>query len=760
MSKSKSKSKSKQLTFPDNYWRPEFEIYTFYPEFFDRGKELLAVALQEPPQDGNTIAAEVAALLKKQQQLNQNLNERDRRLAEIEWEANHLSRSYQTTLLIGPDAYSNTWQLMNTMSDLALIPLMHFKKKFARARPNQIEPSIQPLIEVPGHPAYPSGHATQNFLIAHLLSEVIGDDAELIARVFAIARRVAENREYAGVHYASDTRAGEDLAREIFPIMRQALARPIKAAIEEWQELELEEDKTGARAVQPVAPYGGLQDAGAPMSRDDPFPESHFHDHQWNLRNLGQRGGKPGVDINVLGAWEELKIWREGAAGQEPPVVRVALIDLAIDFDHPALARRFDYDHACNLEYPNMPKRPEDGDKERLRALGWTDEDVKQRYEDVKRRYKEAFGSFSSAHAVACDGIIAADAMQLGSADGDSKQEPGCLGIAPHCLIVPYRAMTLTEPVLHKRQALARAVLQASTGVTFREVVNGGHLAPRWTVTGQGQHAHVLFLPLPLEPLTDGSHDDPLPLALAFAATKIPVIIPSGNKGTSSLGYPWEAIRKIQAPQSLDRLSQLFDLDLKSVRSIFGDIGLDEQPPKQLEDKRIQDFSRLPEDTAIIYVGACNDQGGRSRYSQYGEGLTIVAPSDEVLPSPQGVKDGAQRPPSIATTDLQGIGGYMQDQNHYTLSDNEFGFGGTSAAAAQVAGVVALMLQANRQLKPTEVREILRDTARVKREKPEDLLIAHDKKTPSKPSLEFGYGLVDAAAAVKRAKTRAEQRAA
>jgi subtilisin family serine protease len=749
MSKSKSKSKSKQLTFPDNYWRPEFAIYTYYPEFFDRGKELLAVALQAPPQDGDTIAAEVAALLKKQQQLNQNLNERDRRLAEIEWEANHLSRSYQTTLLIGPDAYSNTWQLMNTMSDLALIPLMHFKKRFARARPTQVEPSIQPLIEVPGHPAYPSGHATQNFLIAHLLSEVIGDDAELIARVFAIARRVAENREYAGVHYASDTRAGEELAREIFPIMRQALAKPIKEAIEEWQELELEEEKTGARPVQPVAAYGGLQDAGAPMSPDDPFPKSHFHGHQWNLRNLGQRGGKHGVDINVLGAWKDLKIWQGGAGGHELPVARVALIDLAVDFDHPALARRFDYGHARNLDYPNLPKSLEEEDKERLCALGWTDADVKQ-------RYKAAFGSFSSAHAIACAGIIAADAMQLKSADSDSEEEPGCLGIAPHCLIVPYRAMTLTEPVLHKRQALARAVLQASTGVTLRKVVNGGHLAPRWTVNDQGQHAHVLFLPLPLEPLADARHDDPLPLALAFAATKIPVIIPSGNKGTRSLSYPSEAIREMHAPEKLDRLSELFDLDLDSVRVIFGDIGLDQQPPEQLDDKIIQDITRLPEKCAIIYVGACNDEGRRSRYSQYGEGLTIVAPSDDVLPSPQEIKDGARRPSSIATTDLQGIGGYMQDQTHYTLSDNEFGFGGTSAAAAQVAGVVALMLQANAQLSSRDVHTILCETARAADDKGLSLLETDDGSVPGKAqySAEFGYGLVDAARAVAEALRR------
>ena len=167
MSKSKSKSKSKQATFPNQYWRPDFEIYTYYPGLFDHGKELLAVVVRDPPQHGDVIAQETGELLQKQQ----DLRERERRREEIEWENDHLSPSYQTTLLTGPIAYSKTWQLMNTMSDLALVPVMHFKKRFMRARPNQIEPRIEPLIEVPRHPSYPSGHATQNFLVAHLLSE-------------------------------------------------------------------------------------------------------------------------------------------------------------------------------------------------------------------------------------------------------------------------------------------------------------------------------------------------------------------------------------------------------------------------------------------------------------------------------------------------------------------------------------------------------------------------------------------------------------
>ena len=739
MSKSKSKSKSKQATFPDQYWRPNFEIYTHFGGLFEHGKELLDVTVEAPPQEGDVVADEIDDLLAKQKKLSQDFNEREHRREEIEWENDHLSRYYQITLMTGPDAYMKTWQLMSTMSDLALVPVMHFKKRFARARPNQVEPRIEPLIEVPGHPAYPSGHATQNFLIAHLLSEVIGDDAELIARVFAIARRVAENREWAGVHYHSDTEAGEELAREIFPTMKRVFEKPINDAIKEWQELELEEDRPRAGQVQPVAMYG-VQEAPGAKNWDDPFPDSHFRPHQWNLENVGQAHGKRGVDINVRGAWEKLDIWPKGSAPKEP--VRVALIDLAVDFDHPALAGRLDYEHARNLDYPNMSKDP-------------------------RERYVEAFGSFSSAHAIACAGIIAADQRQVDqeakTANGGAEKEPGCLGIAPHCRIVPYRAMTLTEPESGKRQMLARAVLEAATGITFKKVAKRDQSeqrslpqAPRWTVDDRGYGADVLFLPLPLEPLP-GDSPDPLALALTFAATKIPVIIPSGNKGMGSLSYLSEPGKSFQDPTNIEDLSKLFDLDRNAVRAVFGKEGEEEQS----DDEILKDLIfNVRNQAKVICVGACNDQGRRSRYSQYGEGLTVVAPSDDVLPSPQEVENGARRPQSIATTDLKGIGGYMQDQSNYTLSDNEFGFGGTSAAAAQVAGVVALMLQANPGLHPGDVHQILSETARVKGGQGNGLLVAEGGNTPSKPSVEFGSGLVDAARAVDEAVRRAQQTAA
>ena len=190
MSKSKSKSKSTSLTFPENYWSGEFDNYQYYDGFNKYYRDIVGLPLCPPTLEGDQLRAEIEELLKKQE----NRKERKRRKEAILREIDDFNSEYAKALLIGPDSHPHVFQLMNAMSDFALIPIMHFKRKFMRPRPIQVEPRIDPMIPVPGHPSYPSGHSTQNFLIAHTLSEVIGDNAQTIARVFEIARNIAQNR--------------------------------------------------------------------------------------------------------------------------------------------------------------------------------------------------------------------------------------------------------------------------------------------------------------------------------------------------------------------------------------------------------------------------------------------------------------------------------------------------------------------------------------------------------------------------------------
>jgi acid phosphatase (class A) len=90
--------------------------------------------------------------------------------------------------------------------------VIDLKRRFNRRRPNTVLPSIRPVVPVPWHSSYPSGHATQAIVIASLLSRWAPDSSERLNK-FAI--QVGRNREIAGLHYPSDTNAGFRLGRQL-----------------------------------------------------------------------------------------------------------------------------------------------------------------------------------------------------------------------------------------------------------------------------------------------------------------------------------------------------------------------------------------------------------------------------------------------------------------------------------------------------------------------------------------------------------------
>lgn len=96
-----------------------------------------------------------------------------------------------------------------------------FKRRYLRARPFRMCPGIKPMFprhdeNYPGHPSYPSGHAAMAYTWAYLFRLNLAErHRELGAALLAAAKEVAENREWAGVHYASDTAAGELLGLQM-----------------------------------------------------------------------------------------------------------------------------------------------------------------------------------------------------------------------------------------------------------------------------------------------------------------------------------------------------------------------------------------------------------------------------------------------------------------------------------------------------------------------------------------------------------------
>jgi hypothetical protein len=123
-----------------------------------------------------------------------------------------------------PEILPCTWKvLLSAFHDL-LPGLYLLKQHFNRGRPSHTwgEAIGVTTIPTPGHPAYPGGHATQAQMAVLLLKHLLKDDPDLMTRMQAAARRIAANRVAAGIHFPSDSGAGESLAQQFVPMLLQS----------------------------------------------------------------------------------------------------------------------------------------------------------------------------------------------------------------------------------------------------------------------------------------------------------------------------------------------------------------------------------------------------------------------------------------------------------------------------------------------------------------------------------------------------------
>ena len=145
----------------------------------------------------------------------------------------------------------------------------------------------------------------------------------------------------------------------------------------------------------------------------------------------------------------------------------------------------------------------------------------------------------------------------------------------------------------------------------------------------------------------------------------------------------------------------------------------------------------------VLAVGSLNDQGKRSSYSEPGSNLLVMAFGGEFCSGH-----------TTTTTDVTAAAGFndgtSQRNDYLGLPNYTRCFNGTSAAAPQAAGVVALMLEANPGLGWRDVRALLASTARKSdpgdadwRNNAAGMPINHN----------FGFGAIQASAAVAAATT-------
>lgn len=96
--------------------------------------------------------------------------------------------------------------------------ILERKKSFARPRPNQLDDKLATVLINPGHAAYPSGHGSQTYMVALVLSDFDPENAQMYKQ---FSYDVTHRREIAGFHYVSDSIAGRKLAVDVLAKLRE-----------------------------------------------------------------------------------------------------------------------------------------------------------------------------------------------------------------------------------------------------------------------------------------------------------------------------------------------------------------------------------------------------------------------------------------------------------------------------------------------------------------------------------------------------------
>lgn len=140
----------------------------------------------------------------------------------------------------------------------------------------------------------------------------------------------------------------------------------------------------------------------------------------------------------------------------------------------------------------------------------------------------------------------------------------------------------------------------------------------------------------------------------------------------------------------------------------------------------------------LIAVAACDDQGKKAPYSDFGGAVWCAFPSNHFFPS---------LTPGIWTTDRSGQVGYNPGGG-VNLGDAEGNFtnkfGGTSSACPGVAGVAALVIARNPNLRGDEVKDIIKRSC-------DQIDTAGGQYDSNGHSPFYGFGRVNAKKAVELA---------
>ncbi|MCQ0969347.1 phosphatase PAP2 family protein (plasmid) [Paracoccus sp. TK19116] len=158
---------------------------------------------------------------------------REDRLSEILSQTTEIIAFFAAISPVEPSRSKNIREILSVGLDIATMCVMRVKLALGCPRPTQFSDRVQPMISCPSHAAYPSGHSTQAFTLATLLTllddPAAGVDPE--SQLYRMACRIAINRTVAGVHYPADSASGAILGIQIGRyLMARALNKEVTSA--------------------------------------------------------------------------------------------------------------------------------------------------------------------------------------------------------------------------------------------------------------------------------------------------------------------------------------------------------------------------------------------------------------------------------------------------------------------------------------------------------------------------------------------------
>jgi hypothetical protein len=218
--------------FQDRSWGADFLSLSYLVDFAKAlWQDLEVSAESEPPEPGSARAQEEFDELLR-------LKETERAASMPDILAQDTGFPEHLVHLLGmtEKTHPKTFLVLKIAAWCGQMAMVHFKKQRKRLRPSQIMPALFPPVDFL-HPSWPSGHSLVSHLMARCAAAVRPEMGGVLTN---LADEIGRNREVAGLHFVSDTKAGIELAGKLFDIIMEipSIKQAIDDAKTEWQPLD------------------------------------------------------------------------------------------------------------------------------------------------------------------------------------------------------------------------------------------------------------------------------------------------------------------------------------------------------------------------------------------------------------------------------------------------------------------------------------------------------------------------------------------